>query len=52
MFMAKIKPTSGKKTASNPLAKPGFAGGLGCIIVVVSGLLVVFLLIYYSIAKA
>jgi hypothetical protein len=50
--MAKIKPSGSKKSVSNRFAKPGFSGGLGCLILVAAGLLLVFLLIYYSIAWA
>ena len=51
-FMAKIKPVARKKSALSHLGKPGVTGGLGCIIVVVALMLLVFLLIYYSIARA
>jgi hypothetical protein len=50
--MAKIKPASHKKSALSHLGKPGVSGGLGCVIVVVSFVLLVFVLIYYSIARA
>ena len=51
-FMAKIRPAAQKKSALSHLGKPGVSGGLGCVIVVVSLVLLVFLLIYYSIARA
>lgn len=50
--MAKIKPAAHKKSALSHLGKPGVTGGIGCIIVVISLLLLVFLLIYYSIRNA
>ena len=50
-FMAKLKPARGKKAASSRLSKPGVSGGLGCIILVVSVLLLVSLLLYYSISR-
>jgi hypothetical protein len=50
--MAKIKPAGHKKPALSRLGKPGVSGGLGCIILVVSAILLVFLLLYYSIARA
>jgi hypothetical protein len=51
--MAKIKAAGGhKKSALGNLSKPGVSGGLGCIILVVSAILLVFLLLYYSIARA
>lgn len=49
--MAKIKPARTKKSTSSHLAKPGVSGGLGCILLVVSTLLLVSLLLYYSIAS-
>ena len=51
-FMAKIKPAARKKPALSHLGKPGVTGGLGCVILVVSLVLLVFLLLYYSIARA
>ena len=51
-FMAKIKPASNKKSALSHLGKPGVSGGLGCVVLVVSLMLLVFLLLYYSIARA
>lgn len=50
--MAKIKPAARKKSALSHLGKPGVSGGIGCIIVVVSLLLLVSFLIYYSIRNA
>ena len=50
--MAKIKPASNKKSALSHLGKPGVSGGLGCVVLVVSLMLLVFLLLYYSIARA
>jgi len=50
--MAKLKPASAKKSKTSHLAKPGVSGGLGCIILVVSALLLVALLLYYSIARS
>jgi len=50
-FMAKLKPASAKKSKTSHLGKPGVSGGLGCIILVVSALLLVALLMYYSIAR-
>jgi len=50
--MAKIKPVARKKPVLSHLGKPGVTGGLGCVIVVVAFVLLVFLLIYYSIARA
>jgi hypothetical protein len=49
--MAKLKPARTKKSMSSNLAKPGVTGGLGCILLVVSALLLIFLLLYYSIAS-
>ena len=34
------------------LAKPGASGGLGCILLVVSTLLLISLLLYYAIVKS
>jgi hypothetical protein len=50
--MAKIKPAGHKKPILGRLGKPGVSGGIGCIIVVISVILLVFLLLYYSIARA
>ncbi|MGO9242810.1 MAG: hypothetical protein ACLQBJ_18560 [Bryobacteraceae bacterium] len=49
--MAKVKPARGKKPMSSHLAKPGVTGGLGCILLVVSAILLVSLLLYVSIAS-
>jgi hypothetical protein len=49
--MAKIKPAGKKKSTLNRLGKPGVTGGVGCIIVVIGAVLLVFLLLYYSIAR-
>jgi hypothetical protein len=51
-FMAKLKPAGAKKSKPSHLAKPGVSGGLGCILLVVSTLLLISLLLYYSIARS
>jgi hypothetical protein len=50
--MAKLKPARTGKSKSSHLAKPGVSGGLGCILLVVSTLLLVGLLLYYAIVKS
>ena len=50
--MAKIKPARTKKSMASNLAKPGVSGGLGCILLVVSTLLLISLLLYYAIVKS
>ncbi|MGD0579750.1 MAG: hypothetical protein ABSC08_12560 [Bryobacteraceae bacterium] len=50
--MAKLKPAGAKKSKPSHLAKPGVSGGLGCILLVVSTLLLISLLLYYSIARS
>ena len=50
--MAKIKPARTKKSMASNLAKPGVSGGLGCILLVVSTLLLISLLMWYGISKS
>lgn len=50
--MAKIKPKGRKKPVLSRLGQPGVSGGIGCIIVVISVILLVFMLLYFSIARA
>ena len=51
-FMAKLKPARTGKSRSSHVGKPGASGGLGCILLVVSTLLLISLLLYYSIVKS
>jgi hypothetical protein len=50
--MAKIKPAGKKKPLASQFSKPGFSGGLGCVVLIVSTMLLVFLLMYYVISRA